>query len=312
MFPLCIFPVGLGGQCFPGKSFYPVQSSLPATLDQKQSREPGWYQSLAALSLGCDRALLLSRSPGTSPASAVPSVAKAWSPPPWQTKMGRSTAKVSPTFPAGLSWALRGAGEGPCAGTQGGTEAGEGVAQQLHSGTGCASHGAGEFPAEPGPPCLPNESGKPCPVLSRQGVPLGEDLLLCQPHLCLPSILCRLLRQELRSQGLWLRAGRRGTDPLAVSSRAGPCTRPGLVLCCPPAPRRSECPTATPSHRCFAAPAPPALPQRSLEPGGSQHCPHGVLLGQVARGGPLPRAAARPQCPSPAPRCPSRRPRAQL
>uniref|UniRef100_A0A803WC69 Cysteine and glycine-rich protein 1 n=1 Tax=Ficedula albicollis TaxID=59894 RepID=A0A803WC69_FICAL len=58
--------------------------------------------------------------PGTSPASAVPSVAKAWSPPPWQTKMGRSTAKVSPTFPAGLSWALRGGGENPCAGTQGG------------------------------------------------------------------------------------------------------------------------------------------------------------------------------------------------
>lgn len=122
-------------------------------------------------------------------------------------------------------------------------------------------------------------------VLSRQGVPLGEDPLLCQPHLCLPSIFCRLLRQELRSQGLWLRAGRRGTDPLAVSSRAGPCARPGLVLCCPPAPRRSECPTATPSHRCFAAPAPPALPQRSPEPGGSQHRPRGVLLGQVARGG---------------------------
>lgn len=218
--------------------------------------------------------------------------------------MGRSTAKVSPIFSAGLSWALRGGSEDPCAGTWEGMEAGEEVAQQLLLGTDCPSHRAGEFPAEPGPLCPTNLANL---VLSRQGVPLGENLLLCQPHLCLPSILCRLLRQELRSQGLWLRAGRRGTGPLTVSSRAGLCACPGLVLCCLPTPHRSECPTVASSHRCFSAPAPPALPRRSPELGWSQHCPHGdsVLLGQVAQGGPFPPTAARPQCPSPALRCPS-------
>lgn len=275
MFSLCIFPVGLGGQCFPGKSFYPIQSSMPAPLEQKQSRDPGWYQGLAALSLGSDWALLLSCSPGTNPASAVPSVAKAWSPPPWQTKMGRSTAKVSPTFPAGFSWALRAGGEEPCAGTQGGMELGKGVAQQLHPGTGCASRRTGQFPAEPGPPCLPSKSGKPCPVLSGQGVPFGEDPLVCQPHLCLPSVLCRLLRQELRSQGLWLRAGRWGPDPLAVS--------PGLGPALPTCPTPQPAPSVTPCHRCLAAPAPPALSQRSPQPGVPALSPR-VLLGQVAPG----------------------------
>lgn len=64
-------------------------------------RDPTWYQSFAASSpLPSDWVPLLSHSPGTSPASAAPSVAKAWSPPPWQTKTGRSTAKVCAMSPA--------------------------------------------------------------------------------------------------------------------------------------------------------------------------------------------------------------------
>lgn len=146
-------------ECFPGKSFYPVQSSLPAPLDQKQGREPGWYQSLAVLSLGPDQALLLSRSPGTSPASAVPSVAKAWSPPPWQTKMGRSTAKVSPAFPAGLSWALRGGGERD----PGARRLGKGWPSSCFQGRTEPATELENFLLSQGL-CLPNKSGKPRPV----------------------------------------------------------------------------------------------------------------------------------------------------
>uniref|UniRef100_A0A8C5TLK5 Cysteine and glycine rich protein 1 n=1 Tax=Malurus cyaneus samueli TaxID=2593467 RepID=A0A8C5TLK5_9PASS len=88
------------------------------------------------------------------------------------------------------------------------------------------------------------------------------------------DLLQRLLRQELRSQGLWLRAGRRGTDPLAVSSRA----RARPVLPARPTPQRA--PHCHPCHRCFAAPAPSALPQRSPEPGGPSPVPVGSCWGR--------------------------------
>lgn len=84
-------------------------------LGQKQSlqRDPTWYQSFAVSSpLPPDRVPLLSHSPGTSPASAAPSVARAWSPPPWQTKMGRSTAKVATPRTSGPKALASGRGPG--------------------------------------------------------------------------------------------------------------------------------------------------------------------------------------------------------
>lgn len=124
-------------------------------------------------------------------------------------------------------------------------------------------------------------------VQSRQGVPSGEDLLLCQPHLCFPSVLYRLLRQELRSQGLWLRAGRRGTDPLPVSSRAGSVLAQGSsCAACPPhatvsAPLSLSA-TAASQHQPLL-PA-PALPGAGGVPALSPWGPAGA----GGTGGPLP------------------------
>lgn len=106
--PLCLHHGAGGLCCAEGReegSFqtFHHQTPLLMALGQKQSlqRDPTWYQSFAVSSpLPPDRVPLLSHSPGTSPASAAPSVARAWSPPPWQTKMGRSTAKVCATSPA--------------------------------------------------------------------------------------------------------------------------------------------------------------------------------------------------------------------
>lgn len=192
--------------------------------------------------------------------------------------MGRSTAKVSPPFPAGLSWALRGGGEDPCAGTWGVMEAGEGMAQQLEN-----------FLTSQGLPVYPTNLSNL--VLCRQGVPFGEDLLLCQPHLCFPSILCRLLRQELRSQGLWLRAGRRGTDPLPVSSRAGPVLAQGSSCAARP-PHAAVSAPLSPPATAASAPAPPACPGTPQSRGVPALSPWGPA-GAGGTGGVTPPTAAR-------------------
>lgn len=60
-------------------------------------------------SLGAALTVPFPRSPGISPASGVPSAAKAWSPPPWLTRTARSTAKVGASLPVGarrLGWGL--------------------------------------------------------------------------------------------------------------------------------------------------------------------------------------------------------------
>uniref|UniRef100_G1MT36 Cysteine and glycine-rich protein 1 n=1 Tax=Meleagris gallopavo TaxID=9103 RepID=G1MT36_MELGA len=117
--------------------------------------------------------------------------------------------------------------------------------------------------------------GKPCSAS-------GEELLPCPRATVLMllflSSLCRLLRQELRAQRLWLRAGGRGAHPLAVRHQEPGSAPPGLLQPSPGFPHTAASSlTSSIPACCFAAPAPsPAPTQRSpklREP----HCHHGSL-----------------------------------
>uniref|UniRef100_A0A8C2XTI9 Cysteine and glycine-rich protein 1 n=1 Tax=Capra hircus TaxID=9925 RepID=A0A8C2XTI9_CAPHI len=69
----------------------------------------GYGQGAGTLSMDKGESLgIRHEDPGISPASGVPSAAKAWSPPPWPTRTARFTAKVSglpstPSLPGELS-----------------------------------------------------------------------------------------------------------------------------------------------------------------------------------------------------------------
>lgn len=129
-------------------------------------------------------------SPGISPASDVPSVAKASSRPPWPTRMARFTAKVG----GFASDPGPGRGRGPhCRGCRGGG------------------------PRDPTSEAWPGAGWRVSWGGGRRGA------------LTTPS-LHRMLREKLRAQGLRLRAGSGGPGPLRVTRRPTPalCTRSPL------------------------------------------------------------------------------------
>lgn len=246
-------------------------------------------------------------SPGISPASDVPSVAKASSRPPWPTRMARFTAKVGgfasdPGPGRGREW--QGAGPGGAAllcqparpwgrirsaavtcilaGTspEGGHDlAGSGVSQRTLPVLSSQRGGRGR-----GPHCRGCRGGGPRDPTSEAWRGAGWRVSWGggrRGALTTPS-LHRMLREKLRAQGLRLRAGSGGPGPLRVTRRPTPalCTRS-------PLPPRSLGDPGTPRL---------ALPQVTggwnLVPG---PCGLGVYQRPAPLGAPLPRVCHRHQ-----------------